>query len=488
VTPLRDTLIVRDGLQLTATPRDSAGHALNGRAVTWSSADTAIVQVSSLGFASARGVGSVAITATSEGKTGAATIVSRPLVTFSPRLPSLFLGDTTQLAGHLFDLFNGSLPGHVSGWVSATPSVASVSASGVVTGLSAGAATLTASAGATTASVEVVVLAPRIGSNRMIAFLQDTLTALGILSQLKTMNANGSGVMTLTPYPFSVWEFDWSPDGSRIALVVALPNNLGTSLSLWVLNADGSGLDSLGPSGLYVRWSPDGSTLAFRDFTNPNSIATIRADGSGYHQVSSVSGDALNPEWSPDGRQIAFWRQTTHCDDLWIMDADGGNQHHVAVPAPVCGLRWRPDGKEILFWGQSALPGSLPGIWLVRPDGTGFHPLALDCGAGCPAGLDTLSGTWSADGTRILFPGTGAGNIALANRDGTGLVQIALSQPCCSPIEPYPDWSPDGMRLVFTTRDTAAVQGPSIGVINQDGSMQQQLTTGRASGAPKWQP
>src|SRR5581483_1170754 len=68
VAPASATLAVGQTVQLTATPRDSSGAPLVGRSVTWSSGNPAVATVS------AAGAGATTITATSEGRSGTASV------------------------------------------------------------------------------------------------------------------------------------------------------------------------------------------------------------------------------------------------------------------------------------------------------------------------------------------------------------------------------------------------------------------------------
>src|SRR3989475_6335999 len=65
--------------QLTATPKDPSGHALSGRMVTWASGNTAVATVSGSGLVSGVAAGSTTITATSEGKSGGASVTVTPV-------------------------------------------------------------------------------------------------------------------------------------------------------------------------------------------------------------------------------------------------------------------------------------------------------------------------------------------------------------------------------------------------------------------------
>ncbi len=61
-------------VQLTATPRDSAGNPLAGRTVTWATSNAAVDTVSATGLVTGVLAGSTTITATSEGQSGSAAI------------------------------------------------------------------------------------------------------------------------------------------------------------------------------------------------------------------------------------------------------------------------------------------------------------------------------------------------------------------------------------------------------------------------------
>ena len=65
--------------QLTATPKDAGGNSLSGRVVTWASGSTAVATVSGSGLVSGVAAGSTTITATSEGKSGGASVTVTPV-------------------------------------------------------------------------------------------------------------------------------------------------------------------------------------------------------------------------------------------------------------------------------------------------------------------------------------------------------------------------------------------------------------------------
>ena len=167
VAPATKTLRIGTAAQLTATTQDSVGNALSGRTVTWSSSAPAVATVSGAGLVTAATPGSATITATSEGKTGTSaitvTVVPVAAVTVSPASVSLVIGGTTQLAATTADSAGNALSGRVVTWTTSAPSVATVSASGLVTAVAAGSVTLSATSegksGSATVTVNVVAVA-----------------------------------------------------------------------------------------------------------------------------------------------------------------------------------------------------------------------------------------------------------------------------------------------------------------------------------------
>jgi hypothetical protein len=70
VTAPSSSLTVGDTLRLSANPKDASGKGLSGRAVTWSSSDSAVASVSPEGVVRGEGPGTATITATAGNKSG----------------------------------------------------------------------------------------------------------------------------------------------------------------------------------------------------------------------------------------------------------------------------------------------------------------------------------------------------------------------------------------------------------------------------------
>src|SRR5207249_3753143 len=151
VAPATANVMVDSAVQLVAIPVDSAGTALGGRPVTWTSGAAGVATVDGSGLVTGRAAGFAAITATCEGKSGSAavTVAAPPpapvaSVSVSPASASVSVGQTVQLAATPKDANGNPLTGRTVTWSSGNSGVATVSASGIVTGVSPGAATITA--------------------------------------------------------------------------------------------------------------------------------------------------------------------------------------------------------------------------------------------------------------------------------------------------------------------------------------------------------
>jgi uncharacterized protein YjdB len=91
VSPSSATISTGQSITLQATLRDAANNILTGRTVTWASSNIAVATVSSSGVVQGVTAGSATITATSEGKSGSASITVTAPATNAPELPRIFL-------------------------------------------------------------------------------------------------------------------------------------------------------------------------------------------------------------------------------------------------------------------------------------------------------------------------------------------------------------------------------------------------------------
>jgi hypothetical protein len=74
LTPAADTVVSGQTAQLTATPKDASGAAVSGQTVIWSTNPTTVATVNDVGVVTGVAVGTATVTATTDGKSGTATV------------------------------------------------------------------------------------------------------------------------------------------------------------------------------------------------------------------------------------------------------------------------------------------------------------------------------------------------------------------------------------------------------------------------------
>jgi alpha-tubulin suppressor-like RCC1 family protein/uncharacterized protein YjdB len=149
--------------RLLAQPRDAGGAPID-RAVQWTSSNNTVAAVSLDGVVTGVGLGTATITASAEGMSGAASITVSPVpvatVVLAPATVRRVPLQTTQLVATLTDSAGQPATNRTIAWSSSLPTVANVSASGLVTALSAGTTIVTATSEGRSGTALVTVVAP----------------------------------------------------------------------------------------------------------------------------------------------------------------------------------------------------------------------------------------------------------------------------------------------------------------------------------------
>lgn len=164
VTPTTASKMVTETIELGAQPLDSAGRALSGRSVAWTTSSTGIAAVSATGVVTAVAPGAVTISASSEGKTGTAALTIRAIpvatVTLSRASLALSFGQVSPITASTLDSLGRTLSDRTIAWSSSNATIATVSSAGAVTAVGAGTATITATSEGKSASLTVSVTVP----------------------------------------------------------------------------------------------------------------------------------------------------------------------------------------------------------------------------------------------------------------------------------------------------------------------------------------
>jgi hypothetical protein len=226
---------------------------------------------------------------------------------------------------------------------------------------------------------------------------------------------------------------------------------------LWIVGSDGRGAhellaDGVGSQALQA-WSPDGTRLLYSDDgklfltdvngTQPQPVDTgCRAPCEADSQVA----------FSRDGTRIVFIRSSTDASGysgpaaIATMDLASGRIEQLNATAPDGGARpgWSPDGKHIVFFrfGDKDSGGPVPpvkaGVFVIDSDGENLHQVS-------PTTLAAEYPDWSPDGSRIVFvsPDGEHQDIYTIRQDGTDVRRLTTDGTSTSA-----SWTADG-RILF---------------------------------------
>ena len=167
--------------------------------------------------------------------------------------------------------------------------------------------------------------------------------------------------------------------------------------------------------------------------------------------------------------KLLYTLQTTGNYDIWTIGADGsGNTPIITSTANDQGGSWSPDGTKIVFRSDRTGAGD---IYIADANGGNQLPLTTD-----PAKESHPS--FSPDGKKIAFTRADPDDeIWVMNADGSDAHRLTDN----TVADAGPDWSPDGTRIAYFSSNV-------IFVMNADGSNQHQLIPGGSSVGPQWSP
>lgn len=142
------------------------------------------------------------------------------------------------------------------------------------------------------------------------------------LYDLHILDIASGDVVQLTSGPRSEIDAEWSPDGHSIAFV---DTSQGSPSALTVIRPDGSGRRMVQDTqeGRHPSWSPDGSKILFGSLTQ---AWVVNEDGSGLQSLTPEGDPTIaHPGWSPDGSWITFVSNRDGAWMLYKMRLDGSN-------------------------------------------------------------------------------------------------------------------------------------------------------------------
>jgi Tol biopolymer transport system component len=202
------------------------------------------------------------------------------------------------------------------------------------------------------------------------------------------------------------------------------PPSSTVGASIWLVRPDGSEKRRLSPEGtdaFGAVWSPQGDRVAYlvaQDGGTSDIHVASFADSALSNDVTLVADQANDwgPAWSPDGELLAFVSDRSGNDEIWTAPSGGGEPTQLTdegggdwVPA------YSPDGSRIAF--VSDRTGNAE-VWSMAPDGTDPRNLSNQ-----PFHFDgTWSVSWSPDGARLAY-----GAASFQDAAGSGWVREDLA-------------------------------------------------------------
>lgn len=259
--------------------------------------------------------------------------------------------------------------------------------------------------------------------------------------ELWKINTDGTGLARLAETPgYTCGSPDWSPDGKQIAYDTWRSGQSFDDSQIAVIRADGSQRHLLGP-GAMPSWSPDGTQLVCHTYDSPQTIIVMNADGSGRETILNHWG---SPRWLPRGNRIASIGVNR---GIAVLDLATGTERSIlpGLYSSNHGFSVSPDGRQFCF-GDSGGGVALATLdeqgmqasvrWLVK-SGNSYHS------------------TWSPDGSRLVFnwqpPGQDLEQLYVWDIDSTN-APIPLPGQDSRRRNACPTWSPDGKTIIFASQ------------------------------------
>lgn len=251
--------------------------------------------------------------------------------------------------------------------------------------------------------------------------------------ELYAVPVAGGTPVALTTDKHQISSHAWLSAGSETGSVVFASDRSG-EYRLWKLRPDTNEpferLEVFDSFPIELSTARGASRLAYSIEQQDRNIWRLDLKEKRWNRVIASSAQDASPRYSPDGRRICFRSDRSGSEQLWVSDSEGGNQAQITQGDlyPSVGS-WSPDGTAVIFnnarTGEIFLAEMQAGNqWRLRSTGMhGVHPIFSPDGEWIFAGSEKQI---------LKFPVTGGASIPVVEIGGFSL---GLSQ--------------DGRRLFF---------------------------------------
>ena len=184
---------------------------------------------------------------------------------------------------------------------------------------------------------------------RIVFWRYDRIDDLAQFKSIMTVNPDGTGLIEVLAGDGATSDYEhasWTPDG-RLVYVERVRSDTTDDGFIAIMNADGSGsqrlTSTLGTLSYQPQYSPEEDRIAFRRRLWATQtffdLMVMDADGSNLTNLSNQTYAVGSLKWSPDGSQIAYDRHTD-AFGVWLTDFDGSNQTQL-IPSGGSSPAWR---------------------------------------------------------------------------------------------------------------------------------------------------
>jgi len=188
---------------------------------------------------------------------------------------------------------------------------------------------------------------------------------------------------------------------------------------------------------------------------------------------------AFSSDRDPARAEMRPVQDSGQSKEIYIMDYDGANVRKMTVTKSLSiAPSWGPDGRSLAY---ASYATQYPDVYVATFDG---RPVSRP--AHGTEMIHNQNPAFSPDGMKIAYTSnragqTGSYDIWVVNRDGSDAHNITPNTPTWS--EGASTWSPNGNQIAFTSDRTGTNQ---IYIMNADGTGVNKMTSDQQADRPTW--